>query len=503
MSFENIYNSLLHASRERATLGSCAALLGWDEQTYMPRGGAEHRANQSALLAGLIHDRATDPKLGAWLATAETTSPGHPPDHPASVNLREWRRDFDRATKLPRALVEALAHATSIGQQQWVDAKSARDFTQFQPALETILNLKRQEAACLGKSESDYDALIDDYEPGASTEELRTMFETLRAQLVPLLDRIQGGPAQPDPATLIGDFPIEHQRIFCEMMAAAVGFDFDRGRLDVTAHPFCTDIGPGDCRITTRYDVHDFTDSFFSVMHETGHALYEQGLDPAHHGTPLGQSVSLGIHESQSRLWENAVARGIEFWHYAFPLARRVFHAGLRNLPLAQFHAAVNRVAPSLIRVQADELTYNLHIIIRFELEQALLSGDLPCQSLPAAWAEKYQQYLGIQPSNDAEGCLQDVHWSAGLFGYFPTYTLGNLYAAQLFAKAAETLGDLPAQIARGEFRNLLDWLRHAIHSHGKRHAPRELIAAATGSPPDPRHLITALSQKAARICAT
>ncbi len=238
------------------------------------------------------------------------------------------------------------------------------------------------------------------------------------------------------------------QQVFGEAAAAAAGFDFKRGRLDVTAHPFCSGIGPGDCRITTRYDEHNFSDAFFGILHEVGHGLYEQGLDPEHHGTPMGEAVSLGIHESQSRLWENAVARSRPFWTYWFPMARRIFHEALSDVTLDEFHTAVNHVGPSLIRVQADELTYNLHIIVRFELEQALLSGDLAVTDLPAAWNQKYQEVLGLQPKNDAEGCLQDIHWSAGLIGYFPTYTLGNLYAAQLFAKAETDLGGLQQAFA-------------------------------------------------------
>ncbi len=499
MSTLDAYSELARRSRERSVLSSCAALLGWDEQTYMPRGGAEHRANQQALLAGLVHERAVDPRIGDLLTAVEASDSNTAEDSLESANVREWRRAFDRATKLPRALVEELARATSLGQQVWVEAKGARDFSRFQPALESIIELKRQEAASLGAGPDDYDALLDDYEPGAQASELGALFDGLRESLVPLIDRILGRPRRVTADALRGDYPIERQTVFCEAMAAALGFDFERGRLDVTAHPFCTEIGCGDVRITTRYDHHDFTDAFFSVLHETGHALYEQGLLPEHHGTPMGESVSLGVHESQSRLWENAVGRSLEFWQHAYPLARRVFHAGLPDLALPEFHAAVNRVEPSLIRVQADETTYNLHIIIRFELERALLSGDLPCADLPAAWSEQYRRNLGVEPAHDGEGCLQDVHWSAGLFGYFPTYTLGNIYGAQLFARAGEELADLPSQIARGEFRPLLDWLRTNVHVHGKRYAPRVLIERATGRPPDPAHLIDALRAQAER----
>ncbi len=306
-------------------------------------------------------------------------------------------------------------------------------------------------------SDSAYDALLDEYEPNARSADLALLFQALERELVPLVEAISeasqrkaASSAQPGAAAAAAHraggeavlkrlYPRERQRVFGEAVAAAVGFDFHRGRLDVTAHPFCTGIGPGDCRITTRFDEHNFSDAFFGILHEVGHGLYEQGLDPAHYGTPMGDSVSLGVHESQSRLWENAVARGRAFWTFWFPMAQRIFREALTGVTIDEFHAAVNHVAPSLIRVQADEATYNLHIIVRFELERALIAGDLAVADVPAAWNDKYRASLGIVPRNDAEGCLQDIHWSAGLIGYFPTYTLGNLYAAQLFARASRS----------------------------------------------------------------
>jgi carboxypeptidase Taq len=496
MNARSAYEELVRRSRERAVLNSCASLLGWDEQTYLPRGGVEHRAQQLAMLAGMVHERATDPKFGELLASVEGTELTGDPEAPEAANVREWRRAFDRATKLPRDLVEAMAEATTLGQQAWLAARAARDFARFRPSFERILDLKRREAACLGNGPGDYDALLDDYEPGATAASLALLFDTLRRELVPLIVAISDAPRRLDPAGLRRSYPIGRQRVFVEMMAAAVGFDFNRGRLDEAAHPFCTDIGPGDCRITTRYRADDFTDGFFSVLHEVGHALYEQGLDPTHYGTPMGESVSLGVHESQSRLWENAVGRSRAFWAFALPHARRVFHEALTDVDLDAFHRAINRVEPSLIRVEADEVTYNLHILIRFELERALLAGDLPASDLPGAWTEKYDQYLNVAPSNDAEGCLQDIHWSAGLFGYFPTYTLGNVYAAQLFARAATDLGDLPGALERGEFSGLLGWLRERIHRQGKRLPPAALVERAAHARPDPEPLAQALRSK-------
>ena len=405
--------------------------------------------------------------------------------------------------------------------------------------MDKIIQLKRNESACLtsqsaedgqppvlaspegppgaalsGTSRSVYDPLLDEYEPGATTAQLADVFQALRRELVPLAARIAescrrkdrasaatsgalSDSAGPGASAILNRFyPRDRQRVFGEATAAAVGFNFRRGRLDVTAHPFCSGIGPGDCRITTRYDERNFSDAFFGILHEVGHGLYEQGLDPDHYGTPMGESVSLGIHESQSRLWENAVARSGPFWKYWFPMAKRIFHEALADVSLDEFHAAVNRVAPSLIRVQADEVTYNLHIIVRFELEQALLSGELAVSDVPAAWNQKYEETLGLKPGNDAEGCLQDIHWSAGLVGYFPTYTLGNLYGAQLFATAQADLGGLDQAFAAGDYSGLLVWLREKVHREGQRYRPAELIERVTGSKPDHRPLVETLRQK-------
>jgi carboxypeptidase Taq len=539
MDAHEAYTELIRRLRELAILGSCSSLLGWDEQTFMPDGGAGHRSAQMGLLAGLHHERATEPEIGDLLATIESSNLVVQPRSPAAVNVRELRRSYNRRVRLPRTLVEELARTTSLAQPEWVRARSTSDFARFRPWLEKIIQLKRQESACLSGQPADdgqqlrhalvgtpsreplpiaagtaYDFLLDEYEPGATTSELAILFQALRRELVPLAARIteasqradraspapraaaSGNPAATGPTILNRFYPRERQKVFGEAAAAAVGFDFHRGRLDVTAHPFCSGIGPGDCRITTRYDEHNFSDAFFGILHEAGHGLYEQGLDPDHYGTPMGEAVSLGIHESQSRLWENAVARSRPFWTYWFPIARRIFHEALSDVSVDAFHAAVNFVTPSLIRVQADEVTYNLHIIVRFELEQALLSGDLAVTDLPAAWNQKYEEALGLKPRNDAEGCLQDIHWSAGLLGYFPTYTLGNLYAAQLFARAQSDAGGFDQSFAQGDYSGLLAWLRANVHREGQRRRSVELIEHITGSKPDHRPLIAALTQK-------
>ena len=482
--------------REETLLGSCASVLEWDEETYMPRGGAQHRSEQMALLAGLLHERTTDPRVGELLGGVEGSPIVRDPESPAAANVREIRREYDRSTRLPRSLVEETARVTSLAQQEWILARQDADFSRFQPWLEKIVVLKRCAAEALGYNGVAYDALLDEYEPGARSREITQLFDALRRDLVPLVGAIIGSSRQPKLAIIHREFPIERQRVFGEAVAAAVGFDFHRGRLDTAAHPACNGIGPGDSRITARFSTHDFSDGFFSILHEVGHALYEQGLDPEHYGTPMGEPASLGLHESQSRLWENTVGRSRSFWEHFFPLARHVFHGTLHDVSLDDFHFAINGVEPSVIRVGADEVTYNLHTLIRFELEQALIADDLPVADVPAAWNEGYARVLGITPENDAEGCLQDVHWSAGLIGYFPTYTLGNVFAAQLFAKASDDLGDLSGTFARGDFSGLLGWLREKIHRHGSRYPAARLVEQVTGSPPDHRPLVRALRQK-------
>jgi carboxypeptidase Taq len=495
MQAQAAYDELIRRTREASLLASCAELLGWDEETYMPRGGVAHRGNQMALLAGLGHERATDPRLGELLDAVERSPLVHDPESPAAVNVRELRRLYQRSVRLPRSLVEEVARATSFAQQVWAEARENADYGRLRPWLEKVLSLKRREAECLG-GDSLYDALLNEYEPGARSREVARVFAALREELVPLVRAVAGSKRRANVGLLRREYPVERQRVFSEAAAAALGFDFQCGRLDTTAHPFFSTIGPGDCRITTRFSGHDFSDGFFSTLHEVGHALYEQGLDPAHHGTPMGEAPSLGLHESQSRLWENVVGRSRPFWLHFFPLARQVFHETLRDVTVDDFHFAVNHVEPSPCRVRADEVTYNLHIFLRFELEQALVSGDLKPADLPAAWDEASRRYLGVSPRDDAEGCLQDGHWASGMFGYFPTYTLGNVFAAQLYARAEEELGDLGRAFARGDFTDLLGWLRASVYRHGHRYRAARLIEKVTGSSPDHRPLVQALRRK-------
>ncbi len=383
-----------------------------------------------------------------------------------------------------------------LGQSAWEKARRDNDFAHFLPWLAKTYELKRQQAEALGYKQTAYDALLDDYEPEELTANVGRVLADLREQLVPLVASIAASKRRPEVSILARDFPVDMQEAFGKEAAAAIGFEFDRGRLDVTAHPFCTTLGPHDCRITTRYDGHFFNAAFFGILHEAGHGIYEQGLPPDRFGLPLGEAISLGIHESQSRMWENLVGRSRAFWRHFYPAAQAKFPAALGNVDADAFYFAINDVRPSLIRVEADEATYNLHILIRFELEQALLSGDLPPADAPAAWNDKYRQYLGIASETDANGVMQDVHWSAGLVGYFPTYTLGNLYAAQFFAAADRELGGLHAQFARGEFRPLREWLREKIHRHGQRYTSAELVKRVTGQELSSEPLVSHLRDK-------
>jgi carboxypeptidase Taq len=496
MNRMDAYAALLSLWREAHLIASSAATLEWEQQTTLPTRASEYRAQQIAYLAGLHHEKSTDPRVGDLLHQLESSPVEGDPLSVEAVNVREIRRAYDRQTKLPKSLVEALAQTCSLAQHEWARARQERDFAHFQPWLSKVIELTKSKAIALDPQAPAYDTLLDEYERGATSSQVEEVFTALREPLVRLVQQIGQAKRSAPTEILHRSYPNDRQQIFGEMAAAEIGFDFDRGRLDTTTHPFCTTLGPHDCRILTRYNAHYFNESFFGILHEAGHGLYEQGLQPEHFGTPMGEAVSLGIHESQSRFWENQVGRSRPFWNRFFPRARGVFREALRSVSVDDFHFAVNGVAPSFIRVEADEATYNLHVMIRFELEQAIVSGDLPIADIPRVWNERYRDYLGITPSNDAEGCLQDVHWSAGLIGYFPTYTLGNVYSAQISQAADRDLGGIDGLIERGEFRSLLDWLRDRIHRHGKRYSPRELVRQATGQDLSPAPLLQSLREK-------
>jgi carboxypeptidase Taq len=497
MTAADAYAELVRRSKELGVINSCAAILGWDHQTYMPAKGGALRGEQMAFLASLAHGKFTDPKVGELLAAVEGSDLVRDPESDAAANVRELRRAYDRATKIPPKLVAELARVTTQAQQVWEQAKKKNDYASFKPMLEQVVNLKRQEADAVGFKDHRYNALIEEYEPGTTVAELKALFAELAAELSPLVKKIVASPKQPDKSVLERDFPVDRQKVFAEAAAVAIGFDFAAGRLDTTAHPFCSGFGPGDCRITTRYNPRFFNEAFFGVLHETGHAMYEQNLPAEHFGTPLGVACSFGIHESQSRLWENQVGRGRPFWDHFYPRLRQTFPAALADVSRDAFYFAINDVKPSLIRVEADEATYNLHIALRFELELALLSGDLTVSDLPAARNERFEALFGLKVPDDARGCLQDIHWSFGGIGYFPTYTLGNLYAAQLMDAAKRDLGPvLEDEFRCGEFGRLKEWLTTRIHKHGQRFRAGALCQLATGAPLSPKPFLSYLREK-------
>lgn len=490
------FDKLCAHARETALLQSVAELLGWDERTKMPPAAGSYRAEQMTYLSSLAHRRHTDPQLGDWLDELAASDLASDPHSDAGATIRQMRREYEKLTKLPQTLVEELTRASVLGQQAWVEARKNDDFATFAPILERIVNLKRQQAEAIGYADCPYDALLDDFEPGETTKNVAAVLEGLRSELVPLVAAIAESSRRPNLDILKRSYPIDAQESFGKQAATAIGFEFNRGRLDVTHHPFCAGMGPHDCRLTTRYDERFFPSGFFSILHEAGHGIYDQGLRSDQYGLPPGTYVSLGIHESQSRMWENMVGRSVAFWRHFFPLAQQAFPKALGDAQVEDFCFAVNDVRPSLIRVEADEATYNLHIIIRFELEQALINDGLAIKDLPAAWNQKYRDYLDIEPPTDADGVLQDVHWSAALIGYFPTYALGNLYAAQFYAQAAKDVGPLDEQFERGEFASLLGWLREKIHRQGQCYSARELVETVTGQPLSHDWLIAYLREK-------
>ena len=484
-------------------INSAASLLSWDQETYMPAGGGEARAEQISTLQGIAHQKFVSPEierlLTAWVdpETGELLdSPGETWDEPSRSLLREVWRDYSRAKKLPSDFVVTLSRECSLAQQVWAEAKENQSFSQFLPNLRTVLSLKREEAAYLGYRDSPYDALLDEYEPGSTIKELRPLFAQIKGRLVPLLKKIQESSVQIDDTMLFHTFDQARQLEFGRMVLIAMGYDFERGRLDLSAHPFTTSFHPTDVRVTTRVHEHDLQSCLFSCIHEGGHGLYDQGLDPRYFGTPLGDSVSLGIHESQSRMWENCVGRSRPFWRFFYPMLQQTFHHQLRSLDGEQFYAAINRVKPSLIRVEADELTYNLHIMLRFEIEQDLIEGRTRPEDLPGIWNQKMEEYLGIVPSNDAEGVLQDVHWSFGAFGYFPTYTLGNLYSVQFYEQAKLEIPHLEDEIAAGQLMVLRRWLGQKIHRWGRMFTPDHLAQRVTGKSLDPEPFLSYVEHK-------
>jgi carboxypeptidase Taq len=497
MDPKTAYCELIARFKEVRLLESIGGLVGWDQHTYMPPRGGGHRAEQMGYLARLGHEKLTAPVIGELLGAIGRAAAG---DEIERANVSEIERVYKRAVKMPARLVEEIARTVSQAQNVWAEARKHSQFATFAPWLEKIVALKREEAQAVGYDESPYDALLDEYEPGATAAQITRVFAQLRADLIPLVAAIADSGKRPRKDILTREFAVDRQHVFGQAAAAAIGFDFQAGRLDTTVHPFCSGIGPGDCRLTTRYHPRELNQGLFGILHEAGHGIYEQGLDPAHFGTPAGSAASLGIHESQSRLWENQVGRSRPFWEHFFPRLQQTYPGTLDDVSLDDFVFAANNVEKSFIRVEADEATYNMHIILRFELEQSLMTGDLKPADVPGAWDEKFKAMLELTPASDAQGCLQDIHWSMGGLGYFPTYTLGNLYAAQFMQQARKDLGDLDADFRRGQFGRLKGWLNEKVHRHGQRHRAGELCQRVTGQPLSHKPLIAYLRSKYAPL---
>ena len=450
----------------------------------MPSKAIQERASQLALFEGLAHQKAVNPEIGELLATLEAK---HDLSLDEKAYIRKMRRDYDIETKLPEAFVTEYAKSTSIAQAKWAEAKKDNDFKAFEPHLEKIVALSQELAGYLNPNARPYDVLLDLYEPGSTQESIAAVFSTMKAYLVDILDKIRARPQIED--RCVGRYvSCETQERISLYFMKVLHYEMDRGRLDVSAHPFTTSLGADDIRITTRYVEDYFPSSLFSTIHESGHALYDMGIDPnpEFRGTKLAGAVSMAVHESQSRLWENIVGRSRAFWERNFLALSALLGDAGKDLDFESFIKSVNRVSPSLIRTEADEVTYGLHIIARFELESALLEGNLGVADMPGAWGEKYKKLLGLEVPNDRVGCLQDVHWSIGYFGYFPSYALGNLYAAQFWAKLKEEVSDIEACIAGGDILSVLTWLRTNVHCHGSRYMPGELVEKVTGSALDP-----------------
>lgn len=484
-------------ARRAAVLASIEAVLGWDEQTMLPAAAGPHRADQAAELAAIVHRHRTDPAQGERLAAlAEGPLAAHgTPEQRTTIRL--LRRDHEKQTRLPSRLVEELARVAVEAQQAWVMARRDSSWGTLEPWLRRMIDLKREQAGCQRPDLDRYDALLDDYEPGARWRALTERFAPLREAVVSLIRACGDSSHRPDDSLFTtATYPVEAQQRFVRRVAEAIGFDFARGRLDTTEHPFCSSLGPDDCRITTRWNDRSLPTALFGVLHEAGHGLYEQGLRREWYGLPPGEAASLGVHESQSRLWENMVGRSRAFWEWCLPMAREAFPAALAGRSVAAVHEALLVVRPSFIRVEADEVTYNLHVMMRFDLERALVLGDLDVADLPTAWNTRFADDFGMPPPDDARGVLQDIHWSAGLVGYFPTYTLGNLYAAELMEAARRELGAVDEAFARGRFGPLLDWLHARVHAAGRMLESDALVTQATGRPPTADCLVRSLRER-------
>ncbi len=487
------YAKLAKMAEEAYLIENTASLVSWDQETYLPKEGVAFRAKQSAYLSGKNHQLMTSKRVGDWIEECEAADLIRTSDE--AVNVREWRYQFDREAKLPKKLVEEFEETCGLAHAAWIEAREKSDFSKFEPFLQKVLNLRLEQAECWGYEDEPYDALLEKYERGAKTRQISKLFDELQPDLIDLVEEATSGRSRVPKDMLAGRYSEAKQKELNQLVADDIGFDFSAGRIDTAVHPFCTTLGPRDVRLTTRYDENDFTSSLYGVLHEAGHGMYEQGLPGGELAAlPIARAVSLGIHESQSRLWENHVGRSYAFWKKWLPAAKKLFPK-LEKVTPKKMTQAVNQAQKSFIRVEADEVTYDLHILLRFRLERALVSKELSVSDLPGAWNEMFEELFGLKVPDDAHGCLQDVHWSFGLIGYFPTYSLGNINAAQLFRRALidATISD---DLEKGECASLREWLGEKIHSQGKRHLPPDLIKNATGEKPQAHYLLEHLRER-------
>lgn len=496
MAFDRHYHNLIQRLEEITHLNGVMNTLGWDQEVMMPIGAGEARAKQISTLAGIIHERLTDPALGDCLNELCNDYRISTLGEAERCNIREALRNYELETKVPKRLVKELAELSSRGHSVWVTARQENQFDDFSPILKRFLELKTEWAHCVSPDLQPYDANIDLFERGTTMATITPLFEYLKQELIPLIDIIQNHSYQPDAVFLKGQFSLDKQEFLARKISQDIGFDFAQGRMDVSVHPFCGGSHPTDVRITTRYSEHNFIESLYSVIHETGHALYEQGR-PRHWGDlPVSESLTMGIHESQSLFWERMIAQGKPFCLHYFETIRATFPDNLQAVDAEAFYRAINICKPGFIRVEADELTYPLHVVLRYEIEKGLFDGSMAVDDLPEIWNELMQRYLGIKPPTDTLGVLQDSHWSGGAFGYFPSYTLGAMYACQFYRALLLEQPDIEQKIAEGNFVPVKQWLNKNIHCHGRLYSPQELVQRVTGKSLDSNYFIDYLKNK-------
>ncbi|MCS7245812.1 MAG: carboxypeptidase M32 [candidate division WOR-3 bacterium] len=486
------YEKLYKISKRLAYFSSVLSILGWDERTYIPKSGYKYRSELNAVLGEYIHDEWTKDYIGELIEIAKN---GELNEIERS-NLYWWERSYIRSKKIPKELLINHIKVSTVAYQVWKEAREKSDFELFKPYLNEIVKILREKVQILGYKNEPYDALLDGYEAEITAEEISKVFEELKGETIRLLEKVKEKDFKR--RLINGHFEKEKQKSFCIYLLEKIGFDFSMGRIDETTHPFATRIHPGDIRITTRFYEDNILSSIFGTLHEMGHAFYEMGLKEEYFGTPVGEAVSLGIHESQSRFWENIIGRSLEFWELFYKDLRRYF-MHFENIKLEHFYLAINEIKPSYIRVEADELTYNLHIILRFELERDLINGKLSIDDVKDAWNEKFESLFGFRPRNDSEGILQDVHWSSDM-GYFPTYTLGNLNAAQFLYKINKDLGNIYELVKEGNFKTIYNWLKENIYEKGSLYKPQELLEKVTGERTNPKYFLKYIEDKIEKL---